>query len=203
VLGMPIPPPQVCPLDGFDDDVEAVLGTEQDLWRFVCPHHDPPYFWTVPVSGDDHAGREGVTAELGLYEDLLPCVQDAEPWVEYGIVEYRYMKAHPDIYFGKLMPLYGHRRDGPRHFSLSVLIAKALGQLHREGLLALRAGKATGFWDYNGTISYWATVPPPPDADEQPWSAFAETHMLPPREWKFTLTNLGYPLGDKEGRHPQ
>jgi hypothetical protein len=178
-----LPPAQVCQLCGHDDEVNVVPGGDHDNWLYVCTAHEVPYNWTVAIPSASSAGREGVTAELGLYDDLLQCVQSGDPWVEHGIVEYRYSRLNPKVYLGELIPRFGHRAQGPRHFSASALIAKALGQLRNEGLLAWRYDKATGFWDYNGTISYWATVPPPREDDRLTWEDFAGSHGLDPRKW--------------------
>jgi len=95
-------------------------------------------------------GEKVSRPSLGLYDDLLQCVQSGDPWVEHGIVEYRYSRLNPKVYLQELIPRFGHRAQGPRLFSASALIAKALGQLRNEGLLAWRYDKATGFWDYSG-----------------------------------------------------
>jgi hypothetical protein len=183
-----LPPAQVCPLCGHDDVVSIVPGGDSENWLYVCTGttHKDPYNWTVAIPSAFAGGREGVTAELGLYDDLLRCVRAEDPWVEHGIVEYRYSRLNPKVYLGELIPRFGHRAQGPRHFSASALIAKALGQLRNEGLLAWRYGKATGFWAYNGTISYWAIVPPPPDENRLTWEEFAENGGLAPQEWDLT-----------------
>lgn len=181
-MAVPSPPPQVCPLCGHDDDVNVVPSGSDTEWLFACTNHAPPYNWAVPHEVH-HTGREGITAELGLYDDLLLCIEAGDPWVEHGIVEYRYRQLRPAIYVHELVARFGHRAQGPRHFSASALIAKALGQLRNEGLLAWQYAQATGFWDYNGTISYWATVPPPPEDQRLTWEIFAVANHLDPRTW--------------------
>lgn len=156
-------------------------GSDTD-WLYVCTVHDPPFNWSVRREGE-HSGRDGITAELGVYDDLLLCVHSGEPWVEHGVVEYRYKQMRPKIYRDELVRRFGHRAQGPRHFSASALIAKALGQLRNEGLLAWQYAKATGFWAYNGTISYWATVPAPAEDNRLTWDAFAVANHLDPSTW--------------------
>src|SRR5580698_7716160 len=87
-----LPPAQVCPLDGHDDEVSVVPGGDSDNWLYVCTAHTDPYNWTVAIPSASSGGREGVTAELGLYDDLLQCVHTGDPWIEHGIVEYRYSR---------------------------------------------------------------------------------------------------------------
>jgi hypothetical protein len=177
-----LPPRQVCPLDGRDDDVSIVPGGDGAEWLYVCTAHQEPYNWTVSIP-NPLKGRDGVSSELGLYEDLLSCVNVGDPWVEHGVVEYRYWHMRPTTYLRELIPRYGHRADGPRNFSVSVVIAKALGQLRDEGLLAWRYGAATGYWDYNGKISYWATFPSPPESESHSWVEFATSQGLDPKVW--------------------
>ena len=114
------------------------------------------------------------------------CVHAGEPWVEHGVVEHRYKMMRPEIYFGELLPRYGHVAQGPRRYSLSALIAKALGQLSREGILAWQYARATGFWAYNGSISYWAMPPAPPTERRLSWSDFATEQGLEQMEWDLT-----------------
>jgi hypothetical protein len=177
---------QVCPMCGDDDDVVAFpKGVGQD-WVYTCTakRHASPYQWAVKVEerGD---GREGITAELGLYDDLPRCVVPGEPWVEHGVVEHRYKLLRPDIYFDELLPRYGHVADdwGRKPYTVSAFIAKTLGQLHREGAFAWQEEKATGFWKYNGRISYWAVPPAPPVDQRLTWASFASTQGLDPAVW--------------------
>jgi len=180
--GVDLPPPQVCPLCAHDDEVSAVPDGEQSGWRFVCENHVPPYTWLVKTPRTS-SGREGISAEIGLYDDLVECVYRDDPWLEHGVVEYRYQLLRPTLYREELVARFGHRAQGPRHFSASALIAKALGQLRDEGILSWQYGKATGFWAYNGSISYWAPVPPPDDGRELTWTQFAHDVGLDPECW--------------------
>ncbi len=183
-----LPPHQVCPLCGDDDAVTALPLARDGEWAFTCTGsagHGSPYSWTTKVE-QEVQGREGITAELGLYDDLPVCVHAGEPWVEHGVVEYRYKLLRPEIYFQELLPRYGHAAQGPRRYSLSALIAKALGQLSGEGILAWQYSRATGFWAYNGSISYWAS-PPAPSLDARlTWSQFAVREGLDPSVWDLT-----------------
>jgi hypothetical protein len=180
-----IPPPkQVCPLCGDDEGVSVLPDPESGGWRFTCApaqHHADPYAWTVDIPSP-FEGRDGVTAELGLYDHLPDLVAAQDPWLEYGVVEHRYKEAHPDVY-AELLRLYGHRAREPKPFTLSVVVAKALGQLAREGGISFRWGRATGYWSYNGTISYWAPAPPPAPSSELTWTTFAKHSGIASDAW--------------------
>ncbi len=178
------PPSQVCPLCADDDQLSALPG-EPGTWMFTCTGtrgHETPYSWPVKVESTVE-GREGITEELGVYDDLLLCVHSDEPWVEHGVVEHRYKLLKPAVYFKELLPTYGHVAQGPKQYTLSAFLARALGQLRDEGALAWQYATATGFWAYNGSISYWA-IPPAPPADERAtWEQFALDAGLDPKSW--------------------
>jgi hypothetical protein len=183
-----LPPKQVCQLCPYgDDEVMITVTPDGEAWHYVCtsPAHDEPWAWDSKIEAQG-LGREGICEELGLYDDLLLCVHGGEPWVEYGIVEHRYKELRPDVYFGELLTRYGHRMQGGRRFTLSALLAKVLGQLGREGLLSGRFGKATGYWSYNGQVSYWAPVPSPPVEDQLTWVDFAIAEGIAPDDWSIT-----------------
>lgn len=175
-------PAQVCPLCGHDDLVELVPSGETDQWLFACTNHQPSYNWAVAIQSPTQ-GQQGITAEIGMYDDLLLCVKADEPCIEHGVVEYRYQHLRPKLY-EDLVAEFGHRAHGPRNFSVSALMARALGQLRDEGLLSWQYAKATGFWSYNGSISYWAKVPAPSADDRITWEQFAVSNGLNPDLWK-------------------
>ncbi|MBN8785389.1 MAG: hypothetical protein J0G98_20185, partial [Terrimonas ferruginea] len=86
------PQRQVCPLCALDDEFVSWEVEAPGLWRFTCtnPTHAEPYAWLTtgrdPIST---SGHEGLSVELGIYEDLLACFEPEERFVEYGVVEYR------------------------------------------------------------------------------------------------------------------
>jgi hypothetical protein len=85
---VPIPPPQVCKLCGYDDNVSLSPLGDPGVWSYVCAGgraHVEPYEWQVPVEDPMLGICDGIRAELGVYDDLLVCVHAGEPWVEYGI----------------------------------------------------------------------------------------------------------------------
>ena len=133
------PAAQVRQLRGHDDDVSVVPGGDQESWPRVCTAHDEPRNRTVAILSTSSVGRESISAELGLYDDL-------------------YSKIPPDDYFGELSQRFGCRAQGPPHFSGSALIVKDLGQLRNEGLLGWKYDGATSFWSYNGVIHMWRKI---------------------------------------------
>lgn len=180
--GPSIPPPEVCPLCGYDDDVTVSELSGEAEWLFRCPghprHHPEPYTWAVSHQVP-FSGHEGICAELGLYEDLPLCLHTGEGWVEHGIVEYRYKTARPNQY-RKLIDLYGHISRERKYYTASVPIARTLGQLAKEGVIAYRARlPATGLWSHNGTVGYWAPHEPG-DGAYATWSSWAKSHDLDP-----------------------
>jgi hypothetical protein len=169
------PERRVCALCGHDDEVAIMPSPDGGSWQYTCPpgpHHAELHVWTV-AEPTTFIGRDGVTAEFGLYDDLPALVVSGEPWVEYGLVEHRYKLAHPQTY-NALLDRYGHRAKQPKPFTMSAFIAGALGQLAREGVLAYKWGPATGYWSYNGKVSYWAVPPAPAESRTVTWKEFAD-----------------------------
>jgi hypothetical protein len=173
---------QVCPLCGIHGEVTQ-HPDGPDLWRFVCsgPHHDGDHTWYPTVEFAPTSERTGVGAELGVYDDLVTCI-NAQELVEYGIVEYRYAHLNRAAYL-ELVRRFGHRSLGAKKFTASAFLARALGQLSTEGLTVSRWAKATGYWDYNGKVSAWAR---PETSDSIPvtsWSDFAISKGFDPIAW--------------------
>lgn len=126
-----LPPRRVCPLCADDEQVTTMPAV--DGWQYSCLAHEPPYTWTVAWERSLPT-REGIAAELGLYDHLPTYVLAGEPWVEYGVIEYRFGKARPDGYRG-LLSRWGHVAQGPgsgrRHrdggrYSVSAFLARTL-----------------------------------------------------------------------------
>ena len=180
---MSIAPARVCPLCGVQDDLEPPVRLPNGGWQFACTAHTPAHVFEVSPEARVVAYASGLAGELGLHEDLPRCVIQGEPWVEYGIVEYRYGIAHP-VEYRRLVDTYGHRsaaRTG--RYSASVFLASTLGRLARAGLLVLSFGPGTGYWSYDSEISYWAAPPGPVDGERQTWEQFARAENLDPQKW--------------------
>jgi hypothetical protein len=173
---------------GLDDYYEVTLAGDGEYWLYTCnaPGHSP-YTWQKPVATRPVGGREGVMAEFGLYDDLLSCFDPSDRrWIEHGVIEHRYLLSFPRTYFDYLLPRWGHASDrSATGKSTSLLLAQAMGQLRREGLLEYRTWRPTGFWSKNSTISYWATPPGPDDESRLAWQEYATENGIEPSEWEF------------------
>jgi hypothetical protein len=185
----------VCPRCSVEDFIETeTLGPS--FWRYTCTRscrqHAEPVSWTgsTPDAPVDMELTYNKAEELGLPNDLLRCLEHGEPFVEYGIVEYRYAtKVNPDVY-AQLVADYGHTALGPKQYTASTFIASTLGRMLKEGLLAYRGGHATGFWSYNSGISFWSLAPVSSEAPPITFKAFALERGLDPKSWP----PLGYGL---------
>lgn len=177
------PPPrpirQVCPLCSRDDSIN-IEPIGPGLWRYTCSntrHPNGVYSWeSTATDRVEKPAAEGKAAQLGLYDDLPRCLVPNEPFVEYGIVEYRYSVLRRDVY-QQLIRDYSHTRiERNKPYTASVFIASALGWLadHEETLY--RVGPATGHWAYNERISYWAL--PAGGSAMLTWEEFARQQGL-------------------------
>src|SRR4051794_356918 len=94
------PARQVCPLCVLDDpDIVDWEPEAPGLWRYTCTNHQPPYSWLTTGEGAfDDSGSGGLADELGVYDDLLALFTEPGPYREWGIVEYQYALARPDVY---------------------------------------------------------------------------------------------------------
>jgi hypothetical protein len=104
----------------------------------------------------------GIAAELGVYDDVFLCLSPGEPWLEHGIVEHRYKELRPTVY-REMINRWGHVIQGPRRYSVTAFLTRRWSQLAIDGVLAAQLGPATGVYQHNGTIMYWA-LPPAPEA---------------------------------------
>jgi hypothetical protein len=185
------PQRQVCKLCALDDDEYVSWEVEAPgLWRYTCtnPSHREGYSWLTtgkdPLAG---AGHDGLSNDLGIYEDLLACFTIGERFVEYGVVEHRYAVANPGNY-KHIVGLYSHTGFGDHvEYSASAFIGSALGKLGREGLLVRRPCRATGFWKYNGLLNAWALQPGPDGEEIVTWEAYAEGIGVDPGTWPRSL----------------
>ena len=111
-----------------------------------------------------------------LLEPLLACVNAGEPFVEYGVVEYRFRLAHPELFVAHVRER-GHLMLGARRGQASAStarFAKALGRLEKSGELVMVKGPGTGAWRHDPTIGYWAR-PPRPSGPLLTWSMYCAT----------------------------
>jgi hypothetical protein len=118
-----------------------------------------------------------------LLEPLLACVKSGEPFVEYGVVEYRFRLARPDLFVAHVRER-GHVMLGARRGQATTSTArftKALGRLERSGELVMVKGPGTGAWRHDQSIAYWAR-PPRPSGPLLTWSMYCATQGRTP-EW--------------------
>ena len=160
-----------CPRCFSADDVTSERLPDQ-LVRFTCTRNHGgggQHSWIAALK--DVAFREeadaGVTDEL--LDPLSACVERDAPWVEYGIVEYRFRQRYPDLFAAHVRDR-GHRMLGPHKVTASgVRFAAALGRLADLGELSRIYGPATGAWAPQ-EITYWARPPAPPTATRVTWA---------------------------------
>ena len=176
---------QVCPLCASDEDYVAEIEGP-GLWRLTCtggPSSTHPYTWVTTGQGPfDHTEQDGLSTAYGLYDDLLAVISHTDPWMEYGIIEYRYALAQPDTY-AQIVDRYGHVAITPKRYTASSFIGAALGKLRRDGDLSYKTCTATGRWAYNSQISAWATNPAPTSPDVLTWVDFALERGFDPDVW--------------------
>ena len=150
----------------MDDFVSSVRGpSNETIYRCsrAKKHGDDPYLWTVDEAGRDRRyPEEGLAAELDLFTALRACFDEEATWIEYGVLEDRFMKRSPDKY-KTLRGIYGSTLlDGARRYSVASYVTRhVLSKLEQWGELSYKELPATGKWTYTGNISYWTTVPPP------------------------------------------
>jgi hypothetical protein len=179
------------------EDVKPSINALTGMWDYLCtnleaPNH--PFTWSkTPPSHFVYApAREGYLADLGVYDDLLGCIHPTDTWLEYGIVEDRYRRFNPTIY-ARLVREFSHSarnavRGGPdvnpdQSPKVSSRLASALSHLASEGLISKSFSPATGYWDYNGTISHWGPIPPRDAGVITTWVEYATAKGLNPNEW--------------------
>lgn len=172
-----------CPKCFRADDVTWQRLPDHMLAYTCSARHDGagPHDWvgTEAAMLNDDAAPEGVTDEL--LEPLSACVEAGEPYVEYGVVEYRLRQRYPELFRAHVRDR-GHVLTGTQLATASsVRFGVGLWRLARTGELISRSGPATGAWSYNGQVTYWAR-PPAPSGDPLTWSAFCE-ELGRPAEW--------------------
>jgi hypothetical protein len=186
-VGSKRPARQICPICQVDESIfTETIGPS--LWRYTCTRscrqHAEPYSWlgsTRDAPFDEELGYNKAE-ELGLPNDLLTCLQHGEPFVEYGVVEYRYATvANPEVY-KQLVEDYGHTALGPKKYTASAFIASTLGRMLREDLVAYKPGRATGFWSYNSDISFWS-LQPLSHSRPMTFATFAAEQGFDPKTW--------------------
>lgn len=165
---------QTCPRCFRSDDVSFQRLPDRVVEYTCASRHDGdgPHHWYASL--DDatgrHEGEEGVTDEL--LDPLSSCISADDPWLEYGIVEYRFRERFPEL-FADHVRARGHRMFGDRVTASAVRFASALGRLSERGELVKKYGPATGAWAPQD-VTYWARPPAP--ARQMTWSEWCLVH---------------------------
>lgn len=137
----------------------------------------------APRSGGGPGAGSEAAAVDELLEPMLACVKAGEPFVEYGVVEYRFRVARPDLFVAHVRER-GHVLLGARRGQASASTARfgnALRRLEAAGELVMVKGPGTGAWRHTPSIGYWAR-PPRPTGPLLTWSMFCATQGRP-AEW--------------------
>lgn len=155
-----------CPRCFTADDVSYQRLPDKMVQYACCGAHDGAgeHLWTASRNAATWTpdGNDGVTDEL--LDPLARCVLPDEPFVEYGVVEYRFRLEYPDLFAAHVRDR-GHVMIAPGQATASsVRFAATLGRLARSGELVSVYGPATGAWSYNSEVTYWARPPATPGA---------------------------------------
>ena len=124
----------------------------------------------------------GFGFELGVYDDVFGCLSPDEPWLEHGIVEYRYKQRCPTAY-RRMIDRWGHVSQGPRRYTVTAFLTRAWSRLADNGALDMMLGPATGLYQHNGRILYWSLPPGPEDQRILTWEYFAAELGISPYDW--------------------
>jgi hypothetical protein len=127
--------------------------------------------WQAAGKSSTVISSEGVTAELvDPFEKILAGLPHA--LIEYGVLEYRLRLDYPEL-FASHVAARGHYLTGAeRATASSVRFAAALLRLDRAGVVTYKMRPATGAWDYDDKVSFWALTPPPPVGAILTWADY-------------------------------
>lgn len=134
----------------------------QDRWQWLVNPNKP----AAAAAG---WAPNGVTADLiSPFENIMRSLPHR--WLEHGVIEYELRLQYPAV-FGKHVAERGHHLTTAGQVTASgTRFAAALLRLERLGILVHRGGPATGGWDYNGEVGYWALLPAPEVTDTLTWA---------------------------------
>jgi hypothetical protein len=162
-----------------DDVLPPSLNPDGNL-EFVCTDKHqgagPVVFLRMTPSvrevNDSRSSSGGAGVKLvepRITDDLLDpmraCIEPADGWVEYGVLEHRLRERAPEI-FARHVAEAGHIMFGPKTSTASgVRFAMALRRLAAAGHLESQIRRSTGdAWKHDNIISFWRAVPEGPDA---------------------------------------
>lgn len=163
-----------CPKCGHDEAVTYLTAPDgghlytchythegQDNWQWLVDPKKPD----APAVG---WAPTGVTADLvAPLENIMRSLPHM--WLEHGVIEYELRLQYPAV-FGKHVAERGHRLTTAGQVTASgTRFAAGLLRLERLDIVIHRTGTATGGWDYNGEVGYWALRPAPAVEDTMTW----------------------------------
>lgn len=166
-----------CPLCFSSDDVSYERLPDRVV-EYTCMNGHAgagPHRWFASLDDTAYRGEaaEGVTDEL--LEPLSSCISPEDPWLEYGIVEYRFRQRFPELFAAHVRER-GHRMFGDRVTASAVRFASALGRLAERGELVKKYRPATGAWAPQ-EVTYWARPPAP--SSHLSWVDWCAEHGRP------------------------
>jgi hypothetical protein len=175
-------PSTVCQLCAYDDYLEYA-SLPDDVWVVTCsnPAHER---WTWSPTPELPTGpiAEGLAAELGLFDKLLPTLREGG-FDEYGIIEYRFGIECPADY-ATLLATYNHRaRQRGLKYSMSSFLAGVLTSLRFYGEVGHTQGPGSGYWRYLSEVSYWSRSTDTDPKNRRTWAEYAESIDLDPDVW--------------------
>ena len=172
--------PDVSPLLPVRQRYVAATAPDRVLEYTCLGNHDGtgPHRWFASLDDVTRAeeAAAGVTDEL--LEPLSSCISTDDPWLEYGVVEYRFRLRYPELFAAHVRER-GHRMFGDRITASAVRFASVLGRLAERGELIKESGPATGAWAPQD-VTFWAV--PPGSGDRLTWAQWCKEHGRSP-EW--------------------
>jgi hypothetical protein len=151
-----------CPRGHSDAGVTYISAPDGGKLYTCWFSHDGEGSISWQVSGKTASGisTAGVTAELAdPFEQILRSLPHS--LIEYGVLEYRLRLDFPDL-FASHVAARGHILTGAGQATASsVRFSAALLRLDRAGIVRYEMRAATGAWDYNDKVGYWALLPNP------------------------------------------
>ena len=182
---------QNCPLGLSDEDYETTISGVGATWLHSCNALDDggaPHASISKAAQASTRSREGALTEHRVDEDVLACIPAGEGlWIDHSVVERRDMRRRPHMHLRFMLRTCEHAKTGakPSQFT-SLRPTMAMSQLRREGLLAYRTWKPTGWWVNNSCISWGAWPTGPPDDRQLSLASYSADVGLDPDDWDLT-----------------
>jgi hypothetical protein len=172
-------PFQVCPQHSDEEIVGRALQDPPGSFEYVCSRsghvRGGSYAW-IEVPEPPGSGLSDVAHQYRLDVELPAALAGlGGSWYEYGVLEAAYAGRCPED-FAALVAEYGHTAQKAKQYTVSAFLARTLGELARQGVVAYHAGPATGRWSYNSEVSWWASPPGPEwGTDQVSWESLGRS----------------------------